>query len=130
MKNLVILFLFSLVVDADVSFAETDVVESVSVIEGDSFTLHTDVTDVPDGAIVWSFEDVVIARISSESNENKVYVKEKLNDTVKPDNQTGDLKIRKVRITDFGLYKLEINSDRGISSKTFNVSGVNKLVSD
>lgn len=107
---------------ADVSGAETDIVESVSVIEGDSFTLHTDVTEVPD-VIVWSFEDVVIARISSESNENKVYVNVIFNDTVKPDNQTGDLKIRKVRITDFGLYKLEINSDRGISSKTFNVSG-------
>ncbi|XDV23923.1 hypothetical protein PO909_028267, partial [Leuciscus waleckii] len=127
MKNLVMIFLFSLVVN-DVSGAETDVVESVSVIEGDSFTLHTDVTEVPDGAIVWSFEDVVIARISSESNENIILNPNK--ETLKMDNQTGDLKIRKVRITDFGLYKLEINSDRGISSKTFNVSGVNKLVSD
>ncbi|XP_077081376.1 uncharacterized protein LOC143735152 [Siphateles boraxobius] len=129
MKNLVIIFLFSLVVN-DVSGAETDVVESLSVIEGDSFTLHTDVTEIPDGAIVWSFGDVVIARISSESNENKVYFNDKFNDTMKPDNQTGDLKIRKVRITDFGLYTLEINSDRGISYKTFNVSGVNNLVSD
>ncbi|XDV23921.1 hypothetical protein PO909_028266 [Leuciscus waleckii] len=129
MKSLVSIFLFSLVVN-DVSGAETDVVESVSVIVGDSFTLHTDVTEIQrDGVIEWRFGEDLIARISSESNKNIILVNPN-KETLKMDNQTGDLKIRKVRIKDFGLYKLEINSDRGISSKTFNVSGVNKLVSD
>lgn len=106
---------------ADVSGGETDVVESVSVIVGDSFTLHTDVTEIPD-VIEWRFGDVVIATISRESKMNTVLSNLK-RERLQLDNQTGDLKIRKVRIKDFGLYKLEINGHRGISSKTFNVSG-------
>ncbi len=40
---------------------ETDVVESVSVMEGDSVTLHTGVTEIQrDDQIVWKFEDQVI----------------------------------------------------------------------
>ncbi|XP_077081412.1 uncharacterized protein LOC143735215 [Siphateles boraxobius] len=128
MKSLII-FLFSLVVN-DVSGAETDVVESVSVIEGDSVTLHTDVTEIQrDGVIEWRFGEDLIARISSESNKNIVLVCPN-RQTLLLDHQTGDLKIRKVRITDFGLYKLEINCDRGISYKTFSLTGVNNLVSD
>ncbi|KAK7136677.1 hypothetical protein R3I93_016885 [Phoxinus phoxinus] len=123
MKSLGLIFLFSLVVN-DVSGAETDVVESVSVIEGDSFTLHTDVTDVPD-SIEWRFGKHLIARIS-ESDKN-IPTKPK-RERLQLDHQTGDLKINKVRIADFGLYELEINSDTaGLSSKKFNVSGVNNL---
>ncbi len=41
--------------------AVTDVVESVSVIEGDSVTLHAGVTEIQrDDQIVWKFEDQVI----------------------------------------------------------------------
>jgi len=107
-----------------VSVAETDVVKNVSVIEGDSFTLHTDVTELQRCVLIeWSFGEDVIARISCKSNESNLYVNDRFNDTVKPDNQTGDLEIRKVRFTDFGLYKLVINGAMGVSSKTFNVSG-------
>lgn len=126
MKNLVTIFLFSLVVN-DVSGVETDVVESVSVIVGDSFTLHTDVTEIPD-VIVWSFRKDVIATIIRESKNNTLINLKR--ERLQLNNKTGDLKISKVRITDFGLYKLEINGHKGISSKTFNVSGVNNLVSD
>ncbi|XP_039538583.1 uncharacterized protein LOC120486562 [Pimephales promelas] len=130
MKNLVLTFVISLVVH-DVSVAETDVVKNVSVIEGDSFTLHTDVTELQRCVLIeWSFGEDVIARISCKSNESNLYVNDRFNDTVKPDNQTGDLEIRKVRFTDFGLYKLVINGAMGVSSKTFNVSGVNNPVSD
>ncbi|XP_067271499.1 uncharacterized protein [Pseudorasbora parva] len=116
--------------DPGVSSVEThENVESVSVIVGDSYTLHTDVTEIQrDDVIEWRFGKDLIGRI----DENLAFVNdnEKFRDRVHLDNQTGDLKIRNVRITDFGLYKLEINGYRGISTRTFNVSGVNNLVSD
>ncbi len=41
--------------------AVTDVVVSVSVMEGDSVTLHTGVSEIQrDDQIVWKFEDQVI----------------------------------------------------------------------
>jgi len=100
----------------DVSVAET-VDVNVSVIVGDSITLHTNTELQSYGVIEWSFgEDVII----SSEYKNKVDCnREKL----QLDYQTGDLKIRKVRITDFGLYQLMINNANGIAYKTFNVSG-------
>ncbi|XP_067271500.1 uncharacterized protein [Pseudorasbora parva] len=124
MKSLMFIFLFSLLV-----YGASGVVESVSVMVGDSFTLHADVTQIQfDDVIEWRFGKDLIGRI----DENLAFVNdnEKFRDRVHLDYQTGDLKIRNVRITDFGLYKLEINGDRGISTRTFNVSGVNNPVSD
>ncbi|XP_048037997.1 uncharacterized protein LOC125263133, partial [Megalobrama amblycephala] len=66
MKSHVLILLFSLFVNG-ASGVETDVVESVSVIVGDSFTLHTDVTQ-RDGVIEWRFGEDLIARINSVSN--------------------------------------------------------------
>lgn len=95
-------------------------------IVGDSFTLHTDVTQIQrDGVIEWRFGEDLIARITSESNNIKILVNDNENhrDRVQLDDQTGDLKISNIKINDFGLYKLEVNSGSGLLSKTFNVSG-------
>ncbi|XP_048035753.1 uncharacterized protein LOC125261187 isoform X1 [Megalobrama amblycephala] len=129
MKSHVLILLFSLFVNG-ASGVETDVVESVSVIVGDSFTLHTDVTQ-RDGVIEWRFGEDLIARINSESNNIKILVNDnEFGDRVQLDDQTGDLKISNIKINDFGLYKLEVNSGSGLLSKTFNVSGVSNLASD
>ncbi|XP_067271066.1 uncharacterized protein, partial [Pseudorasbora parva] len=116
------------VCSAGVPGVETDEnVKSVSVIVGDSYTLHTDVTEIQrDDVIEWRFGEDLIGRI----NDKPVNYIKTFRDRLHLDDQTGDLKIRNVRITDFGLYKLEINGYRGISKRTFNVSGVNNLVSD
>lgn len=111
---------------AGASGAKRDVVESVSVIVGDSVTLHTDVTQIQrDDALQWRFGDDLIARITSESGKITVLVtaNEKFKDRLQLNDQTGDLKIRNIKTTDSGLYKFETTGTRRLSSKTFDVSG-------
>uniref|UniRef100_A0A9J7XEL2 Ig-like domain-containing protein n=2 Tax=Cyprinus carpio carpio TaxID=630221 RepID=A0A9J7XEL2_CYPCA len=116
MKRAFILFLFPL-------FTIGVFGESVSVKEGDSVTLHTDVTDIKtDDEIEWRFNSTRIARVTGN---NAIYDEDvKFKDRLQLNIQTGDLKISNFRITDSGLYKFEINSPRVSSEKTFSVSGV------
>ncbi|XP_073700628.1 uncharacterized protein [Garra rufa] len=97
--------------------------EAVSVKEGDSVTLHTDVTEIQtDDEIEWRFNSTRIARVTRNAAiyDNVVGFRDRL----QLDIQTGDLKITNFSITNSGLYKFEINSPRGSSEKTFSVSGV------
>ncbi|KAK9967216.1 hypothetical protein ABG768_001624, partial [Culter alburnus] len=106
-----------------VSGVETDVAESVSVIVGDSVTLHTGVTQIQrDDVLQWRFGEDLIARITSESGKITVLVtaNEKFKDRLKLNDQTGDLKIRNIKTTDSGLYKFETTGTRGL--KTFDVN--------
>uniref|UniRef100_A0A8C1PAE6 Ig-like domain-containing protein n=1 Tax=Cyprinus carpio TaxID=7962 RepID=A0A8C1PAE6_CYPCA len=105
-------------------FGDTDVMKSVSVTEGDSVTLNTDVTEVQrDDQILWMFgpKETRIAEIYKHiidmfsSNET-------FGDRLQLDSFTGSLIIRNIRRTDSGLYKLQIRSNRGNSDKTFNVT--------
>ncbi|XP_042612016.1 uncharacterized protein LOC122144862 [Cyprinus carpio] len=97
-------------------------------MEGDSVTLHTGLNEIQiDDVIEWTHEDLIIARINEL---NKSTVKLLNANNLQLDNQTGDLKIRNIRTAVSGLYRLEINSARGLSSKAFNVSGVSDLTSD
>ncbi len=103
---------------------ETDEVKSVSVMEGDYVTLHTDLTKIQNiSKIVWRFgvKDPIIAEMSehefilSESNEM-------FRDRLQLDHQTGSLTIKNMRTTDSGLYELQIDRSTGISYKKFNVT--------
>ncbi|XP_059425165.1 signaling lymphocytic activation molecule-like [Carassius carassius] len=105
-------------------FGDTDVLKSVSVSEGDSVSLHTDVTEVQrDDQILWMFgpKETRIAQIYKNSidmyDNNEAF-----GDRLQMDNQTGSLSIRKIRTEHSGLYKLQIISNRGTSYKRFNVS--------
>ncbi|XP_051977619.1 natural killer cell receptor 2B4-like isoform X2 [Xyrauchen texanus] len=98
--------------------------KSVSVMEGDSVTLHTDVTEIQrNDQILWMFgpQETRIAEIYKhdidmhESNET-------FGDKLQLDDQTGSLIIRNIRIKHSGLYKLQIISNRGNSYKRFNVT--------
>ncbi|XP_042604927.1 uncharacterized protein LOC109065542 [Cyprinus carpio] len=131
MQDLGLIFLFLLLVNV-VSGVETEVVESVSVIVGDSVTLQTEVTQIQSpGLIEWRFEGYLIARVDSDSNKRvQAKVTEEFRDKLQLDNQTGDLKIRNIRTADSGLYELDINSARGSSKKSFNISGVLDSASD
>uniref|UniRef100_A0A673HKL9 Carcinoembryonic antigen-related cell adhesion molecule 6-like n=1 Tax=Sinocyclocheilus rhinocerous TaxID=307959 RepID=A0A673HKL9_9TELE len=98
--------------------------ESVSVTEGDSVTLNTDVTKVQrDDQILWMFgpKETRIAEIYKHSidmfSSNGTF-----GDRLQLDSFTGSLTIRNIRSTDSGLYKRQIRSDRGNSDKTFNVT--------
>uniref|UniRef100_A0A8C1TUP8 Immunoglobulin domain-containing protein n=1 Tax=Cyprinus carpio TaxID=7962 RepID=A0A8C1TUP8_CYPCA len=107
---------------------DSDEVKSVSVTEGDSVTLNTDVTEVQrEEQILWMFgpRDTRIAEIYKQIIS--VYdKKEKFRDLrsgrLSVDRQTASLTIKNIRNEHSGLYKLQIFSQRGSSYKRFNVT--------
>ncbi|XP_052446791.1 SLAM family member 9-like [Carassius gibelio] len=106
-------------------FGDTDEVKSVSVLEGDSVSLNTDVTEIQtDDQILWMFgpKETRIAEIHRQNlyidATNTIFEKR-----LQIDNQTGSLTVRNIRSEHSGLYKLTIiNKERGTSYKRFNVS--------
>ncbi|XP_073669735.1 uncharacterized protein [Paramisgurnus dabryanus] len=105
-----------------------DEVKSVSVMEGDSVTLHTDITEIQrDHVINWRFDGVRIAQI------NKAASMVLLNDDVLDgrfkarldlNSQTGDLTITNITTKDSGVYKLQISDSSKSIEKIFNVTGL------
>ncbi|KAL0161005.1 hypothetical protein M9458_044730, partial [Cirrhinus mrigala] len=79
-------------------------VESLSVMEGDSVTLHTGVTKIQrDDQILWKFEDRIIPSIRLNSTVDSSWSNVNLND------KTGDLTIKHIQSNQSGIYKLEVN---------------------
>ncbi|XP_026054761.1 SLAM family member 9-like, partial [Carassius auratus] len=101
--------------------------ESVSVMEGDTVTLNTDVTEIPeDDDIVWTFRDDQsligeITRAAGIFNTSDDVPDERFRDRLKLDRQTGSLTITNITTQHTGEYKLEI-SGAELTSKTFSVS--------
>ncbi|XP_051549100.1 natural killer cell receptor 2B4-like [Myxocyprinus asiaticus] len=115
--------LFMLVING-VFVADRDGVKSVSVMEGDSVTLHTDLTEIQrDDQILWQFgpQETRILTIFNQmiSTYNS---HERFGDRLQLDRQTGSLAIRNIRIIDSGHFKLTILSDTGNSEKRFEVT--------
>ncbi|XDV23376.1 hypothetical protein PO909_027969 [Leuciscus waleckii] len=89
---------------------------SVSVMKGDSVTLHTDVTELQSDKIEWMSEDnVIIAQIAN----NKISIDDVSEGRLELDHQTGSLTIR--NITENRIYNLDIGGRIQIS-KRFNVT--------
>ncbi len=104
--------------------ADTDVMKSVSVTEGDNVSLNTDVTEVQrEDQILWMFgpKETRIAELYKHSID-MFGSNEMFGDRLQIDSFTGSLTIRNIRSTDSGLYKRQIRSNRGNSDKTFNLS--------
>ncbi len=86
--------------------------KSVSVTEGDSVTLNTDVTEVQrDDQILWMFNinnsDTRIAEIHRQN----IYIDDStviFRDRLQMDSRTGSMTIRNIRTEHTGLYKLQI----------------------
>ncbi|XP_056614415.1 uncharacterized protein LOC130429718 [Triplophysa dalaica] len=105
---------------------DADVVKSVSVMEGDSVTLHTDLAkNQTDITITWSFglEATRIADILKRDQMNHFFVSKDgiFRDHLHLDNQTGSLTITNIRTEHTGLYKLFISRDK-VSFFVFNVT--------
>ncbi|XP_016349335.1 contactin-3-like [Sinocyclocheilus anshuiensis] len=109
----------------------------VSVKEGDSVTLHTDVETNQQEEIIWRFNDILIAEITGDliyictdvqCNEGN----ERFRDRLKLDHQTGSLTIRDITTTDSGLFKLEINTSSSSiqSNVSVTVTGVSAAERD
>ncbi|XP_067252716.1 uncharacterized protein [Chanodichthys erythropterus] len=112
-----------------------DDVESVSVMEGNSVTLRTDTKIQNDEVITWKFRQDSIATLNRGKTGGvlpKIKPNEAFKDRLQLNNQTGDLRIMKIRISDSGPYRLEISRTKGLSIKTFDISvsdsGVNSLL--
>ncbi|XP_051979897.1 uncharacterized protein LOC127641144 isoform X2 [Xyrauchen texanus] len=86
--------------------------KSVLVMEGDSVTLHTDVTEIQiKDQILWMFgpQETRIAEIYKQ-NIDMFDSNETFGDRLQLDRQTGSLTIRNIQITNSGLYKVMIIS--------------------
>ncbi|XP_051978008.1 hepatocyte cell adhesion molecule-like isoform X1 [Xyrauchen texanus] len=105
---------------------DPDKVKSVSVMEGDSVTLHTDETEIlrDDDVLHWMFgaqnPDTVIAQINREANITSI-MDEQLRFRLQLNNQTGDLTITNITTAHTGLYKVQISRNT-ISFNIFNVT--------
>ncbi|ROL46198.1 SLAM family member 5 [Anabarilius grahami] len=91
-----------------------DEVKRVSVKEGDSVTLNSDLTEMKDDDVIqWSFEDTLIAEIKKLTDRFTVYynvLDERFRDRLKLDNQTGSLTITNITAEHDGEYRPKINS--------------------
>ncbi|XP_050951407.1 titin isoform X3 [Labeo rohita] len=102
---------------------------SVSVMEGDSVTLHTGVETNQRDVVRWYFNDFLIAQITGYRKKICTGVQcqhqnnWRLEDRLTLDHQTGSLTITNIRTTDSGVYELKIVSrTRIISENSFNVT--------
>ncbi|KAK2906707.1 hypothetical protein Q8A67_005692 [Cirrhinus molitorella] len=115
--------LFLLILDG-VFNADAD--ETVSVMEGDSVTLHTNLTEVMnDDTILWLFgpKDSAISQITRKRDLTSFFVTDdgRFRDRLQVDQKTGSLTIRKTRIKHSGQYKL-IVSRIMTTTEIFNVN--------
>ncbi|XP_073669729.1 uncharacterized protein [Paramisgurnus dabryanus] len=93
-----------------------DKVKSVSVYEGESVTLHTDITELQrDDLIEWWFKEIRIARIKS-SDINPINAAndktKRFRDRLKINNQTADLTITNITPEHTGNYELIKNGEK------------------
>ncbi|XP_067245563.1 uncharacterized protein [Chanodichthys erythropterus] len=125
MRNHSSLLLVLLLVDG-VFGVDTDVVKiKVSVMERDSVTLHTDLTEIQtDRDLKWKFPDdtSIIARIDRETNRTTVPGNTSFEGRLKLNETTGSLTITNIKTTDSGVYKLKISGKNDFAGKEFIVS--------
>ncbi|XP_058615528.1 SLAM family member 9-like [Onychostoma macrolepis] len=107
--------------------AETNEMQSMSAMEGDSVTLNTDVTEIhKNDDILWKFgaKEYLIAQIKKRTQTFNKYddvPDGRFRDRLKLDDQTGSLTITNITTEHAGCYKLDISGVKQ-SSKPFNVS--------
>ncbi|XP_073699691.1 T-lymphocyte surface antigen Ly-9-like [Garra rufa] len=105
--------------------AETNEIQSVSVMEGDSVTMKTNITELDeDEDMTWKFGaqkstivKITAKRFFSTFNDSDG----RFRDRLKIDNQTGSLTITNITTQHAGLYEQQIRGVK-LSSKTFIVS--------
>uniref|UniRef100_A0A673LDX0 Ig-like domain-containing protein n=1 Tax=Sinocyclocheilus rhinocerous TaxID=307959 RepID=A0A673LDX0_9TELE len=109
-------------------FYTDETYEMISVMEGDSVTLNTDVTELHrDDLVMWTFRlqnsETCIAEIYKQtiSIYNNKDNNERFRGRLQIDEQTGSLTITNINKLHSGLYKLQIISG-GVKYKSFNLA--------
>ncbi|XP_042605848.1 natural killer cell receptor 2B4-like [Cyprinus carpio] len=105
--------------------ADTNEIQSVSVMEGDSVSLNSDFAEMFNGDITWTFgaEKSLIVKIKIKKQIFSTFdgPDGRFRDRLKLDNQTGSLTITDSRTEHTGVYQLQMLAAK-LLSKTFNVS--------
>ncbi|XP_077083184.1 SLAM family member 9-like [Siphateles boraxobius] len=108
-----------------VFWAETNEIQSVSVMEGDSVLLHTNVTEIDKNDHIdlkFGANNSLIAKILRKELFFIFDVPDgRFRDRLKLDDQTGSLIITNTRTEHTGVYEVLINGAK-MTTKTFNVS--------
>ncbi|XP_067253097.1 uncharacterized protein [Chanodichthys erythropterus] len=90
-----------------------DVIVEISVNEGDSVTLNSDLTEMKDGDVIhWMFEYTLIAEINVTADRFTVHddvLDGRFRHRLNLNKQTGSLTITNTRTEHAGVYQLEIN---------------------
>ncbi|XP_042612014.1 uncharacterized protein LOC122144859 [Cyprinus carpio] len=123
MQRMLLLSLFALLVDG-VFDAETGTM--MSVMEGDSVTLHTNLTEIlNDDTLLWVFgpKGFVISQITRKNDLTSFFITDDVGfrERLQMNQITGSLTIRNTRIKHSGQYKLTV-SRKKTTTKTFNVT--------
>ncbi|XP_048050767.1 uncharacterized protein LOC125270826 [Megalobrama amblycephala] len=102
------------------------VFDEISVLEGDSVTLNSDLTEMKDDDVIqWRFGNTLIAEINKRVDRITVYddvLDGRFRDRLKLDNQTGSLTITDITTEYAGHYKLLMRVSQRYSLKAFSVS--------
>ncbi|KAL1251745.1 hypothetical protein QQF64_019541 [Cirrhinus molitorella] len=105
-----------------VPVAEQDEVKRKIVKEGESVTLDPGVMKNPNDLMTWHFNNLCVAELSEEPKKICKDGDERFRNRLKLDHQTGSLTITNTKITDSGVYQLQINSSRFSIIRSFSVT--------
>ncbi|XP_026052916.1 uncharacterized protein LOC113039297 [Carassius auratus] len=94
-----------------------NIIDEISMKEGDSVTINSDLTEIMDDEIQWRFrsENILIAEINKRANRITVYddvLDGRFRNRLKLNNQTGSLTITNTTTEHAGAYELEINNEK------------------
>ncbi|XP_067271570.1 CD48 antigen-like [Pseudorasbora parva] len=105
------------------AFGHSDAVKTVFVTEGDTVTLHTNLTQLLENDLLsWTFQhpESLIAQINKKAGNfsiNDNVPDGRFRNRLKLDHQTGSLNITNIRTTDSGLYEMTIRNKKNNTSK-------------
>ncbi|XP_065099371.1 muscle M-line assembly protein unc-89-like [Paramisgurnus dabryanus] len=96
-------------------------VKLMSVVEGESVTLHTYIELQKDTVVEWMYEDDELKKEGKKITIDDEALDGRFRDVLKLDRETGSLTITKFKAEHAGLYEVKITKSKGTSNSKFNV---------